>query len=289
MSLPTTRPGPLGFSWAWVNTTMFNHKINAKSGASSCCSRTYRFIKSFFELAWEFRILIMIVDRWSLIMWKAQSGAGTEALYVKSESLLAINPVRQSWPDFGTFPSRYFWIPLDSFTPCATNNKWQRWCGLATHANSSARIIKQQIIQLALNPPPVRPVISAKQMRTHRVNRNRKRFNILPSNRSRNVLEAKHLNKQVITITIALTSDLGARTMHRRQTEIITFTLSGLWSMLADKALCDIWSLIFDGSSRERNANFTRDDTQMAKARRDGEGEEGEMLGTFTIPISLSV
>lgn len=58
-----------------MNTTMFNHKINAKSSASSGSSRTYRFIKSFFELAWEFRILIRIVDH----VERTEQSAGGEA------------------------------------------------------------------------------------------------------------------------------------------------------------------------------------------------------------------
>lgn len=158
----------------WIRQCLIIKKMQ-KRGASSCCSRTYRFIKRLFELAWEFRILIMIVDRWSC----GKHRAGQALKFSMWNLNHCWQLIQFDSPDpiseLSLLPAHLQDISEASFTPRSTNNKWQRWCGLATHANSSARIIKQQIIQLALNPPPVRPVISAKQMRTHRVNRNRKK------------------------------------------------------------------------------------------------------------------
>lgn len=180
-SRKSTRPGPLGFGWASVNTTMFNHKINAKSSASSWSSRTYRFIKRFFELAWEFRILIRIVDH----VERTGRGRGWSSLsrraVNKSESLhtRTLNPLRQSWPisklslfhnrksacACGIYISEF---PKTLSRPILQTTTGKCDVGLApgwqlTRTRSileSARIIKQHIIQLALNPPPVRPVLN---------------------------------------------------------------------------------------------------------------------------------
>lgn len=57
-------------------------------------------------------------------MWKVQSGAGTKVLYVKSESLLAINPVLIL--ELFLLPAHLQDISEASFTPRSTNNKWQR-------------------------------------------------------------------------------------------------------------------------------------------------------------------